>query len=86
MFLCGLKIREPVLVWYKRKRHCEEIPVKNNHVISEAIPETQMTFPCAWGLRQLYRAYFLYWKSFAMTPFVMVIGNYSRVIAPQNKN
>jgi hypothetical protein len=38
------------LIQIKRKRHCEEIPVKNNYVISEAIPSTQMTCPCASGI------------------------------------
>jgi hypothetical protein len=63
------------LIQIKRKRHCEEIPVKNNYVISEAIPETQMNALVLRGLLQLYRLYFLYWKSFAMTPFVVVNSN-----------
>jgi hypothetical protein len=50
------------LIQITKKRHCEEIPVKNKYVISEAIPETQMNALVLRGLLQLYRVYFLYFE------------------------
>jgi hypothetical protein len=55
------------LIQIKRKRHCEEIPVKNNYVISEAIPGAQMTGPCAIGIASKIDRLFFKMNFFAMT-------------------
>jgi hypothetical protein len=52
-----------LLIHIKRNRHCEEIPVKNNYVISEAILIAQGRVICAMGIASaLSRIFFIFEK------------------------